>query len=127
MHKKPSTIMTQILSGQSFYFDDDARQYVEHGSNADEEVRGIELRTIVGADIIKPMFVIVETYDHKKYGKGKREYLAQFNEQERKVISKWYLRLYAFHLRTGIPAVGVLMSMRDLEILRRASNFFATI
>ena len=120
--------MTQIINGgNDFYLDDEARNYIEHGADSQKEVRGIELRTVVGADVIKPMFVIVETYDHKKYGKGKREYLKTFDAEERKVISSWYLRLYAFYLRTGIPVTGVQMSINHLKILQRASNFFATI
>lgn len=80
-----------------------------------------------GESYIKPLFVIVEMYDRKSYGKGKREYQKRFTEAERKVINRYYSRLYDWYLRTGIPCNGVVMSPATLELLQRASNFFASL
>ncbi len=100
-------------------------------SREDDEkpMDGAEVRLIAkfGPAYISPLFVIVENYGHKSFGRGKREYLANFTEAERKIISRWYGILYDYHLRTGIPINGVAMSLETLELLRRAANFFATI
>lgn len=81
----------------------------------------------LGESYIRPLFVIVECYDHKKYGRGKREYMRQFSEKERKTISHWYGRLYDYYLRRGIPVDGVDMMPSTLELLRRAADFFASL
>lgn len=90
---------------------------------------GVNIRVAVrfGPDYIKPLFVIVEMYDHKGYGRGKREYLKQFSDKERKVISAYYSKLYGWYLRTGIPRNGVEMKMSTYKLLCRAANFFASL
>lgn len=118
------TKLTRILN--DFYQDDEVMDYVS-GREPLPEGAQVNLNVVLGAEVIRPLFVIVECYDHKKYGRGKREWLKQFNEEERKIISSWYLRLYAMHLKTGIPVEGVQMKMKTLGILQRAANFFATL
>lgn len=103
--------------------------YASNHPNYEEELKpdSVKVVTRFGASYIRPLFVIVETYDHKSYGRGKREYLKQFTEAERKVISKWYGRLYDCYLRRGIPFSGVEMAPGTLALLQRAANFFASI
>ena len=87
----------------------------------------ITLMPVFGENYIKRLFVIVETYEHKNYGRGKREYMKQFTKSERKTISKYYAKIYRWYLVTGIPHNGVRMSLNTYELLCRASDFFATI
>lgn len=106
-----------------------------HDWNEEDEMKdrekaepdSIKLVTKFGENYIRPLFVIVECYDHKKHGKGKREYLSQFSDKERKVISQYYGKLYDWYLRRGIPQDGVEMSLSTYELLCRAANFFASI
>jgi hypothetical protein len=88
---------------------------------------GVEFSIKFGQDYISPLFVIVECYDHKSYGRAKREYLKEFTKAERKIISKYYGKLYRWYLVTGLPIDGVAMKLETLNLLRRAANFFATI
>lgn len=109
-------------TGRSFYgppYEDD---YIEPLEGSE-----VRLETRFGPDYIKPLFVIVECYDHKNHGRGKREYLKQFTKDERAVISRYYGRLYDWYLRRGIPVNGVAMRPSTLELLQRAASFFASI
>ena len=90
-----------------------------------EEVSDFKLIPTFGEKKISPLFVIVEMWDHKRYGRGKREYNETFTEKERKVIGKYHTYLYDWYLRTGIPASGVKMSLTTYDLLCRAANFFA--
>jgi hypothetical protein len=116
--------MTTILSGQNFFMDDEARAYVD---GEDQEVDDVKVVTVFGERKLKRLFVIVETYGHKKYGRGKREWLEQFTPAERKLVSSWYLKIYAWYLRTGIPRQGVQMSLSTYATLCKAADFFASI
>jgi len=80
-----------------------------------------------GSNYIKRLFVIVETYDHKGYGRGKREYLKQFSKKERNIISHYYGKIYRWYLVKGIPHQGVVMKPETYALLCRAADFFATI
>lgn len=84
------------------------------------------LLTAFSGEVAKHWYVIVETYDHKNYGKGKRSYLSQFTEAERKTISEWYPKLYGWYLRTGCPE-QIIMSIKTYDLLNQAANFFASI
>jgi hypothetical protein len=66
-------------------------------------------------------------YDKKEYGRANRAYLSQFTEAERKVMSAWYLKIYAWFMRSGIPRGGVRMSIKTYHTLCRFADFFATI
>lgn len=89
------------------------------------EVSDVSLIILFGEQRIKPLFVIVEMWDHKNYGRGKREYLKNFDGKERKIIGKYHTSLYTWYLRTGIPRGGVRMSLKTYDLLERAANFFA--
>ena len=85
------------------------------------------VRLRVGEEHIRPLFVIVEMYARKQYGRGRRAWENQFSQTERKIISRWYGRLYDYYLRTGMPRQGVEMMPGTLELLQRAANFFASL
>ena len=89
--------------------------------------RGIEIAYILHSDRIQPLFVIVEQYEKKRYGRVKREYLARYNEAERKTISRYYGKLYDWYLRSGIPHDGVKMRPATYALLADVANFFASI
>lgn len=92
-----------------------------------EPVDNIKIQVRFGQKYIQPFYVIVETYDHKNYGKGKRLYSQEFTKQERRVISDYHAKLYKWFMRTGVPVEGVVIKPSTYALLQRASNFFATI
>lgn len=84
----------------------------------------VSLAILWPGEIAKRWFVIVEMYDHKRYGRGKREYLKEFTESERKLIGHYYRLLYNWYLRTGCPdKFG--MKINTYLLLDRAAAFFA--
>lgn len=106
-----------------------ARSFYGPPYDESESLKPDEVRLIVrlGESYIKPFYVIVEMYDKKGFGRGKRLYNRTFTESERKVISSYYGKLYDWFLRRGIPHEGVEMSMTTYTILQRAANFFASL
>jgi hypothetical protein len=92
-----------------------------------EVVRSVSLVPAFGEEHIKPLFVIVECWEHKRYGHGKRAWLKEFTEQERRTITRYHSHLYTFCMRTGIPRQGVRMSLLTFALLQRAANLFASI
>lgn len=84
------------------------------------------LRVSFRGDLGSRWFVIVETWDHKNYGRGKRSYKQLFTEKERRQIARWYKHIYNWYLRTGLPR-RFTMSLETFNLLDRAANFFATI
>lgn len=87
----------------------------------------IKLRLVLGSNHISRLFVIVEMYDRKSFGRGKRQYMKMFSKKERQVISRYYGKLYRWYLVKGIPAGGVTMSAGVYQTLIKAANFFATL
>lgn len=94
-----------------------------------QEIKTNDVKLVLrwGADYIKPFAVIVECFDHKNYGRGKRLYNAKFSEKERRLIASYYSKLYDWFMRRGIPINGVEMSGATYDLLTRAANFFASI
>ncbi|MBS1722504.1 MAG: hypothetical protein JSS66_05795 [Armatimonadetes bacterium] len=103
----------------------DGLDYVTGEGN--EDLTGVKLVMLWGEMYLRQLFVIAEMYEKKKFGRVKRRYLAEFDEAERAVISKWYLRIYAWYLVTGIPVKGVRMTPKTYGTLLKAANFFATV
>lgn len=116
--------MTQILSDNTPWLcTEAAEEYVE----GNEVVTDFKIVTLFGENHLRRFGVIVEMYDKKSYGRVKREYLKQFTESERKVMSNWYLRIYAWFMRTGFPRNGVRMTPKTYYTLCRFADFFATV
>lgn len=116
--------MTEVLSGENFFLDEET---VDYTKGEEKDVTDFALVSIFGETYLKKLVIIAECYHHKNYGSGKRKWLKQFSEQERKVVSNWYLRIYAWHLRTGFPRKGVRMSISTYQTLLKAAHFFAAI
>lgn len=71
--------------------------------------------------------IIVEGYKHKNYGRGKRAYLKEFTEKERKAISKYHAKIYKWYLVTGFPDHYIFRKLQTVHLLQRAVIFFASI
>lgn len=90
------------------------------------EVPSLKLVTMFGAELLRPLFVIVEAREGRGLSMSqKREYLRRFSDAERKLLSRWYLKIYAWYLRTGIPVNGVRMTVGTYQTLRRFADFHA--
>ncbi len=70
--------------------------------------------------------VIVESWDKKNFGRGKRRWLAEFTEEERKIIEEWHKHFHSWHIRHG-RRFRVKCRMHLIPILQKACNFFARI
>lgn len=117
-------LMTQILSDRTPWLGtEEAMDYVE----GKEDVTDVKIITLFGENKLKRLAVIVEMYDKKEYGRVRREYLKSFTEAERKVMSSWYLKIYAWFMRSGVPRGGVRMSFQTYHTLCRFADFFATV
>ena len=73
---------------------------------------------------VKHWSVIVETWDHRLFGKGKRLYNQEFTEEERKTITQYHAKIYKWYLVWGYPDY-VSMSFKTFELINRAANFFS--
>lgn len=70
--------------------------------------------------------VIVQCWDHKGHGRGKREWLSEFNKSERKKAGELYRKLYEWEMRRGYPQT-IQFSFKTYHLLNRLGNFFASI
>jgi hypothetical protein len=70
--------------------------------------------------------ILVECWKHKESGRGRREWLKQFEEKERRTIERYHRIAYKWYLVDG-PPKRVSMHINTLNLLRRAVAFFATI
>jgi hypothetical protein len=95
-------------------------------SYATRKNKGVRVCTAFSSDLLKHWAVIVETWEHKNYGRGKRLYLQTFTDAERKTISAYHGRLWNWTMRRGFPD-EVIMSLATYELMNRAANFFASI
>ncbi len=117
-------MMTQILSQVTPWLGTEkAMDYIE----GKEDVADFKVITLFGETKLRRLGVIVEMYDKKEYGRVKREYINQFTEAERKVMSAWYPKIYAWFMRSGFPRGGVRMSIQTYHTLCRFAHFFATV
>ena len=73
-----------------------------------------------------PFPVIVENWEKRLTGKGKRAYHETFTPKERKSIGMYYPRFYKWYLVKGVPKDCIFL-LRNIELLKRAGNFFACI
>lgn len=81
-------------------------------------------REEINTDI--PYAVIVENWDKRLTGSGKRKYEKAFTLKERMSIGMYYPRFYKWHLINGTPDSCTFV-LRNVELLKRAGNFFASI
>lgn len=78
------------------------------------------------AEMITPhAAVMVECWDHKRYGRVKRAYLKEFTDAERAALGKLHTRAWRWIMQRGTPD-RVIMSARNYTLLTRAASFFAT-
>lgn len=70
--------------------------------------------------------IIVQAWEWKRYGRGRRRWLSTFTEAERDKIGKWQARFSRWYLVEGTPR-RVALSFESLSLLKKAVEFFATI
>lgn len=95
----------------------------------DDSSDKLGVRVVMSGDEFKNRIqypVIVESWEKKNYGRGKKAYLKEFTEKERKTLSRWHTTFYGWHLRTGTP-LRACVDLKTLPLLRRACSFFATV
>ena len=68
--------------------------------------------------------VIVESWDKKNFGKGKRAWEFEFSGREQQIIARWHSDFKQWYLREGIPE-RIYCSLATVTLLRRACKFFA--
>lgn len=87
----------------------------------------ISLVTFISGDLVKRYTgVLVEGWEHAKFGRGRRLYQLEFKPHEREALRRLYNRAYGWVLRTGHPK-RVRMSVNTYRLLVRAAEFFAQI
>jgi len=60
-------------------------------------------------------------------GSKRRKYKEAFTDKERKFISNWHTRFAKWHLVSGPPEQVYFKDLRSVDLLRRATYFFATV
>ena len=70
--------------------------------------------------------IMVESWGHKNFGRGRREYLARYSEQERKKLGEWHSKFYRWYLVKGPPQT-LRIKPETFRFLQEAIDFFASI
>lgn len=70
--------------------------------------------------------IIVEMWDKKSFGKGRRLWLEQFTEKERHQARAIYEKAYTWHLRTGVPDYTTITES-SWGLLHKMIQFFGTL
>jgi hypothetical protein len=102
-----------------------------HADEVDiDEIKDVELMPVWSGDAFSKAVqypVVVEMYDKvKERGSKQRAYHAEFDETERKIISKYYHKFYRWYLVSGHPR-RIMMKIKTFHLLQRACNFFGTL
>lgn len=71
--------------------------------------------------------VIVERWDKRREGKGRRRWLAEFTEPERNLLARYCTLFYKWYLVSGAPEEFTFRRLTTIELIRKASAFFASI
>lgn len=71
--------------------------------------------------------ILAECWHHAKAGRGKRSYLKEFNEAERKTLSWYHKKFHDWLLVTGPPSHKMRLRTEHLHLLQRAVALFAAI
>jgi hypothetical protein len=70
--------------------------------------------------------VIVEAWEKRLHGLGRRRYHAAFSVAERATIARYHTHFRRWYLVTGTPR-RIILRLRTLHLLNRAVAFFATV
>jgi len=81
-------------------------------------------RDEINAEI--PYAIIVENWDKRLFGKGKRLYDQTFTLREKMSIGGYYTKFYKWYLVKGVPPHSTFV-VRNVELLKRAGDFFANL
>ena len=100
-----------------------------NSSAADPDFPGLRVVPVFSGEKFRevcPYPVIVESWEKRLHGSGRRRYRAEFTEKERATIARWQTKFEGWYLRTGTPK-RVIIEPSTLRLLRRAVDFFASI
>ena len=70
--------------------------------------------------------VVVERWKHISCGRGRRAFLAEFDEKERVRVRELYKIFYRWYLVTGAPEYHRIRPEK-YQLMRRVCNFFASL
>jgi len=70
--------------------------------------------------------IIVEGWAKHRHGRIRRAFERAFDHDERRRLSNWHVKLRRWHLQTGTPD-RVDCPPADLQLLRKAANFFGAL
>ena len=75
--------------------------------------------------------IIVEMWDkiggQAACGSKRRAYHKEFNKKERKLISYYHKLFYNWYMVKGTPQKHQFKTMVNIQLIKRAVNFFATV
>ena len=90
----------------------------------------VEVQVYVAEAIFRRLVhyqVLVEGWDKAKHGRGRRNYLKEFTEEERALLSRYQVKFRDWYLGSGPPAYKIRVRIGHLHTLQRAVAFFAAI
>jgi hypothetical protein len=70
--------------------------------------------------------IVVHGWEHKQYGRTKRQWLSQFSEQERKKAASLYPVFYDWYLGNGYPDQKKFQK-ETVDFINKLVYFFATV
>lgn len=70
--------------------------------------------------------VVVERWDRRLSGKGKRRWLAEFTKRERRQAEILHTKLRRWYLLSGTPQ-KILLRADTIKLLQRLCDFFASL
>jgi hypothetical protein len=97
---------------------------------AEDTGDGVSLVLCLSGDVFKAAVnypIVVEGWERRKSGRVKREWMKQFTESERSLISRYYAKFYKWYLVTGTPDKVMFRKTSTLNLLKRAVEFFASV
>lgn len=71
--------------------------------------------------------VVVEMWDKRRCGKGRRRWLEEFSEYERKKAAEWYTTFYRWAMVNGTPLEHVMMPSTYAWLNNKLIPFFASL
>jgi len=71
--------------------------------------------------------ILAECWHHAKSGRGKRAYLKEFDEAERKILSWYHKKFWDWLMVSGPPSKKMRLRIEHLRLLQRAVALFAAI
>ena len=71
--------------------------------------------------------VIIEGWDKRKFGRGKRMWLSEFTQEERDAAWHLHEKFFRWAMLDGIPQRHRFRTVTSLELVQKLVSFFARI